>query len=317
MNAQELKRLEQCEKRILEIAHEEGLLTTDILFELVSSQRMIEAMAYHFPTNFSHWSFGRDFERQRTIYDHTGAGIPYEVVWNFENPRAFLVETNPFALNVLVICHVVGHVDFFLGNSFLKKGRDIADIAYEARSARERFEGYERKYGTERYERVVEAAMSLQQLQDPDPFVEDVDEEEIRERLIQEARARFEPTKGLAAHVQKSLSEEEIKALEEELHEIQLRTPPIPTYDVLGYIIRHSPKPLRGWEEDIVSVIRKQAQFLAMNGRTKLLNEGWATYWHVRIMRQLFEEGLLTDKEHGVFNKYNSGLLRENKQSLT
>ena len=68
MNKQELDRLIAIEKRIEEIAKEEGLLTTDIDFQIVPAQRMLEGMAYHWPNNFSHWSFGRDYEKQRTIY---------------------------------------------------------------------------------------------------------------------------------------------------------------------------------------------------------------------------------------------------------
>ena len=123
MTSQELERLRALEQRIGEIAKGFGLATVPIDFEVVPAQRMFEAMAYGFPTNFSHWTFGRDYEQQRTVDEHTGGGIPYEVVWNYEVPRAFLVETNPFALNVLVIAHVYGHVDFFLKNHFLQKGR--------------------------------------------------------------------------------------------------------------------------------------------------------------------------------------------------
>ena len=66
----------------------------------------------------------------------------------------------------------------------------------------------------------------------------------------------------------------------------------------------------------MLSVIRNQARALAPNARTKLLNEGWATYIHVHIMRQLFQEGLLTSEEHGVFSRFHSAVLRENRFGL-
>ena len=49
------------------------------------------------------------------------------------------------------------------------------------------------------------------------------------------------------------------------------------------------------------------------NARTKMLDEGWATYCHVRIMRRLFQEGLLTPEEHDVFNKFHSGVVQDQK----
>ena len=135
MKKRGIERLVEIEKRIKKIAEESGLLTTDITFEITTAQRVLEGMAYEFPVNFSHWTFGRDYEKYRTIYEHTGTGIPYEQVWNFDKPKAFLVETNPFALNVLVIAHVYGHVDFFLANRYLKQGRSFSNVAEEARNA--------------------------------------------------------------------------------------------------------------------------------------------------------------------------------------
>lgn len=142
MNNEELTRPRDIETRIKEIARDMKLITTDTMFEVVPAQRVLEGMSYHFPTNFSHWSFGRDYERNRTIYEHTGHGIPYEQVWNFDIPKAFLVETSPFALQVLTIAHVYGHVDFFFANKNSQRGRSFADIADEARNAAGRFQDY-------------------------------------------------------------------------------------------------------------------------------------------------------------------------------
>ena len=111
-------------------------------------------------------------------------------------------------------------------------------------------------------------------------------------------------------------TKEDVAAIEANLQELMARTPPLPEYDLLRYIKAHSPKPLRLMAVDILSVIRNQARALAPNRRTKMLNEGWATYIHVRIMRRLFQEGLLSAEEHGVFNRFHSGVLRKNRRSL-
>lgn len=313
MNKQELDRLIVIEKRIKEIAIENGLLTTEIDFEVVPAQRMLESLAYHWPTNFSHWSFGRDYEKYRTIYDHTGAGIPYEQVWNFETPRALIVETNPFPLKVLVVAHVYGHVDYFLNNRFSKQGRSFSDIAEEARHAANRFREYEENHGKELVERTIDAGFSLKWQQHPDPFMEEeLDNEMARERLVAAARAKLEYIVDFESEFKKPESKEEREKIRTTLRGLRQRTPPEPIYDLLGYIIRYSPT-LRDWQKYILSVIRNQAGALAPNMRTKMANEGWATYWHVRIMRQLFQEGLLTADEHGVFNDFHSGVTRENK----
>lgn len=316
MKQADLDRLLRIEVRIREIAESMGLLTTDIMFEVVPTQRVLEGMSYRFPANFSHWSFGRDYERNRTIYEHTGQGIPYEQVWNFDSPKAFLVETNPLALNVLVLAHVYGHVDFFLANRYCQHGRSFAEIAEGARNAAGRFQEYTSKYGLDEVEHIIDAAMTIQWHHDLDPFEEEVPEEEIREQLIAIERAKLERPNGVAGEVIRTQTKEEIEAIEEKLKGLTLKTPPQPEYDLLRYIKTHSPNPLRPMAVDMLSVIRDQARALSYNGRTKLLNEGWATYIHVRIMRQLFQEELLTAEEHGVFNRFHSGVMRQNKKSL-
>lgn len=317
MRQKDVERLKDLELRITEIAKENGLLTTDVLFEIVSPQKMIESMAYRFPVNFSHWSFGRDYDRQRTIYDHTGTGIPYETVWDFKHPRAYLVDTNPFALNVLIMAHVLGHVDFFLGSSIIKHVHDDMDIYHEAAEARKRFMRYTEKYGQEAVERIIGAGLSIQWLQDPDLLAKDIPEKELRDYLVKLERAKLEKTKDPARFLRdKKRLQEEIEKIEERIKELKTKTPPRPEPDLLKYIINNSPKPLKDWEKDTLSVIRMQARYFAPQRRTKLLNEGWATYWHVKIMRQLFKEKLLDDTEHGIFVNFHRKVLRQQRVSL-
>lgn len=313
MHKQELERLIAIEKRIKEIAEEEGHQTTEIDFEIVPAQRMLEGMAYHWPNNFSHWSFGRDYEKYRTIYENTGQGIPYEQVWNFERLRALIVETNPFPLKVLVIGHVYGHASHLLSNRFHQHGRSFSDIAEEARHAAARFREYEDNHGKEMVEKTIDAGLSIQWQQHPDPFLEEeLDNETARDRLISFERAKLEHNLSVETEFKELETKEEREELRKKLQTLRRQTPPEPIYDLLGYIIRYSPS-LRDWQKDILAVIRNQARALAPNMRTKMLSEGWATYWHVRIMRRLFQEGLLTAEEHGVFNDFHSGVTRENK----
>ncbi len=316
MKKVELERLQQIEQRVRVIAEECGLLTTDIAFEIVPAQRMLEGMAYGFPTNFSHWSFGRDYDKYRTIYEHTGHGIPYEQVWNFEMPRALIVETNPFALNVTTIAHVYGHVDYFLGSRYLQHGRSFSDVAEEARNAASRFKEYEARYGKGEVERTIDAGMSIQWQQHPDPFCdEELDDEVARDRLMTMAQAKFERAKDFYSQFRKQETAEEIASAEKHLKRLMQRTPPQPMYDLLGYIIRYSPV-LKQWQRDVLTVIRNQTRALAPNRRTKMLDEGWATYWHVHIMRRLFAEGLLTPEEHGIFADFHSRVTQEHKMSF-
>ncbi len=316
MNKTDLARLEVIEREIRRIAEAEGLATTEVDFQIVPASRVIEGMAYNFPINFSHWSHGRDYDRIRTIYENTMHGIPYEQVWNFDTPKALMAETNPFALHAFVVAHVYGHVDFFLRNKFTQRGRTFSDVAEEARNAADRFLKYEQRFGADQVEGVIDAGLSIRWHQHPDVFFEEADEDEIRGRMIELERARLSYGRNPVSMIEKALTPPEIKMIEDRIRRLGHKTPPEPTYDLLGYIIRNSKRPLAAWMKDVLSVIRNQARSLMPNGRTKMLNEGWASYWHVRIMRKLFEAGLLTPEEHGVFNKYHAGVTRENKATI-
>ncbi len=312
MNRQQIKRLNEIEDKIQRIAEEMGLTITDVEFEIVSSRKMIESMAYRFTTNFSHWSFGRDYDKQKTIYEHHGAGIPYETVWNSIPPKAYLVETNPVILNILVMAHVYGHVDFNLENRYMRNASDYMDLAREARSAEKRFKGYERKYGLESYEQTIDSAFSVCWHLPPDLLSEQEEEEVLRRRLIEMKTQRIRDIHKREFHQDKS----EIETLKKEIEEIQGKTPPVPRYDILRYVLEKSPKPLADWQKDIISTIREQTKFFEHQKRCKLLNEGWATFVHMYIMRKLYEEGHITQEEHIEYSKFHSKVTQPSTKTL-
>ncbi len=302
MNKDHIKRLNDIETEIRRIAGEMGLTITDVDFEIVSSRKMIESMAYKFSSNFSHWSYGRDYDKHKTIYEHHGAGIPYETVWNSDPPKAFLVETNPVILNILVMAHVYGHVDFNLENKYMRGAADYMDLAREARSAEKRFRAYERKYGLDAYEQTIDSAFSVCWHLPPDLLNEEEEDDILRQRLIDLKTERIKSLQRREFHKDKS----ELESLKKEISDLHRKTPPIPRYDILKYILEQSPKPLQKWQKDVIATIREQSMFFEFQKRCKLLNEGWATYVHQHIMRRLYQEGHITPEEHREYSSFHS-----------
>lgn len=298
----ELKRLRQFDEKIQEIARQFNLDCFSQEFDVIPAQKMLEILAYRFPVNFSHWSFGRDYEREKTKYEY-GFGIPYEVVLNSNPSRAYLMNTNPFPVQVMVMAHVYAHNDFMKNNFHFKPTR--RDILPSASEAAIRFQKYEKRFGLESVERVIDSGISIELNIDPDLFIREEGEEEQRERLSTpparpEAPGRYDdliprkkPDRPPSSHYNR-------------------KTPLEPERDVLLYILNHSPKPLREWEKDILSVIRDQSRYFMPQRRTKVMNEGWAVFWHMRIMDRLFKEGLLNEEEHGFYNLYNARVLATN-----
>ena len=140
----ELERLVQLDGKIREIARNFGLDFFPQEFDIIPARKMLEILAYRFPVNFSHWSFGRDYEREKTQYEY-GMGIPYEVVLNSNPSRAYLINTNPLPVQVMVMAHVYAHNDFMKNNSHFKPTRK--DILPSASEAALRFQKYEKRFG--------------------------------------------------------------------------------------------------------------------------------------------------------------------------
>ncbi|MFO8032588.1 MAG: SpoVR family protein [Desulfohalobiaceae bacterium] len=304
----ELSRLEKIDARIKEILEEWGLDVVPVDFDIVPAQRMFEIMAYGLPVNFRHWSRGRDYERLRTIYEHSGAGLPYEMVLNTSPPKAFLMETNPFPIQVLVMAHVYAHVDFFNSNqSFEDVSKEMPVQAYEATK---RFDAYEQHNGLSRLEPLCDAGLALQFNVDPDWHKK----RETREEQIQRLYGDQPQEEQRDLDFFRLYPRE--KAKHPDYKELVHTTPLEPERDVLGYITANSPKPLQDWEQDVLSVIRSQGLYLYPQIRTKICNEGWAAYWHERIMHRLFQERLLTSEEHGYFAQYHSAVLAPNPFQL-
>jgi stage V sporulation protein R len=295
----ELKRLYELDEAIQEIAREFGLDFFPQEFDVIPVQKMLEIMAYHFPVNFSHWSFGRDYERERTLYEH-GEGIPYEVVLNSNPCRAFLVNTNPFPVQVMVMAHVYAHNDFMKNNlHFQPTRRDILPSASEGAA---RFQRYEKRFGLQEVERLLDAGLSIELNINPDFFIREESEEEQKERLSACPAGAEVP--GLFDDL---IPRKKPQPPTDDYY--NRKTPLEPERDILLYVIHHSPKPLREWEKDILSVLRGQSRYFMPLRRTKIMNEGWATYWHRKIMERLFQKGYLDEREHGFYNLYNARVL--------
>ena len=122
MTQVDIARLNGADQLIQQTAREFGLDFMPQEFDVVPDHKMLEIMAYRLPVNFSHWSFGRNYEIERTKYAH-GYAVPYEVVFNSDPSRAYLMETNPFPIQVLVMAHVYAHNDFMKNSRHFQHAR--------------------------------------------------------------------------------------------------------------------------------------------------------------------------------------------------
>ena len=316
MNKSEMNRLIKVEDKIYQIAEEEGLEFCPIEFDIVPNKKMMELMAYLLPGNISNWKYGRDYEKIRTMYEKSNYTLPLEMVVNTNPSRAYLMKENTFAIQALVMTHVVGHVAYFTMNRhFQPTDKQIVTVLLEASK---RFNKYERMYGIDIVEKTIDAAHAI--MFHSSPFDTEL-ESEKRERIFTQLKRKYTSThvsefEDIIPSTTKYNIEEDVELFNRKLWmSLKKKTPVQPTEDFLRYIIDNSTK-LDDWQKDICEIIRQLGIYLHPQIRSKYSNEGFATYTHERIMWRLFQDGYLNKSDHAQYNYSNSLVKAENPLSL-
>src|SRR5215510_1507044 len=155
--------LEEWNQRILALAQGFGLDLYPQEFEICDHEQMLAYMAYSgMPSHYPHWSYGKSYERLKTLYDYGVSGLPYEMVINSSPAIAYLMRDNSLCLQILTIAHVYGHNDFFKCNFNFQHTRAEYTIAtFKAHAQRVRRYLEDPSIGTERIEAILDAAHSL------------------------------------------------------------------------------------------------------------------------------------------------------------
>jgi len=277
----------------------------ETIFELVEYDELNEVASYGgFPTRYPHWRFGMEYEELSKGYEY-GLQKIYELVINNDPCYAYLMKSNNLVDQKLVMAHVYAHCDFFKNNlSFAHTNRKMMDeMANHAVQIRR----YAEKYGTEAVENFIEGCLSLENLIDPNqPFMKqesdksDVGGEENGNGTSMSFRLKGKSYMDSFINP-KEVLEEQARLTHDKQKEDKERFPKQPERDVLEFLIDHAP--LENWQADILSIIREEAYYFSPQGQTKIMNEGWATYWHSRIMT----EKCLTDAEVIDYADHHSG----------
>ena len=120
-------------------------------------------MAYSgLPSHYSHWSYGKAYERLKTMYDYGVTGLPYEMVINSNPCLAYLMRDNSLLMKVLTIAHVYGHNDFFKNNFTFRHTRaELAIDLFKVHANRIRSYIEDPTIGIDRVEAVLDSAHAI------------------------------------------------------------------------------------------------------------------------------------------------------------
>jgi stage V sporulation protein R len=293
--------LEKLRQQIRQHAVDYGLDFFEVVFEMIDYDRMNEVAAYGgFPTRYPHWRFGMEYERLAKSYAY-GLHKIYEMVINNDPCYAYLLECNPELDQKLVMAHVFGHSDFFKNNIwFSKTNRKMVD---EMANHATRIRRFMEKHGVEAVEEFVDVCLSIEGLIDPHSVF--IVREKARSTSASEEDKpevrRLRSKDYMSSYINPPEFLQEQKRRLEEDQQRSRRYPEEPVRDVLKFLLEDAP--LKPWQHEVLSIIREEAYYFAPQAQTKIMNEGWATYWHARIMT----EKALTDAEVIDYADHHSG----------
>jgi stage V sporulation protein R len=314
-------RVEQ--ERIEKVARDFGLDFFPTVFEMTNYDQMNELAAFGgFPTRYPHWRFGMEYERYSKSYEY-GLSKIYEMVINNNPSYAYLLEGNSLTEQRLVMAHVLGHVDFFK-NNFCFSATDLNTLGRTIDPTK-RDENYDpnrrwidkianhgsrvsrhiARHGIDKVESFIDHCLSLENLIDPwapftgQPAVTVESDEDAAPIEVPRLAAKdyMDPYINPEEYI-----EEQRKKLEEE-KEKEKRFPVKPQRDVLRFLLDHAP--LERWERDVLAIIRTEAYYFVPQMQTKVMNEGWASYWHSKMMT----EKILTAAEIVDYADRNAGVM--------
>jgi stage V sporulation protein R len=296
--------LEAERKKICKIAKDAGLDCFETIFELITYDQISQFAARGgFPVRYPHWKFGMEYEHLSKSYEY-GLSKIYEMVINTDPCYAYLMEGNMLMDQKLVMAHVYGHCDFFKNNVwFGKTNRKMMDAMANHAT---RIRRYIDRYGIDTVESFIDTCLSLENLIDRHSVynpVTNTPKETAPHANAQQGTHMFKyereymrdyinPPSFVAEQRQKSAQENAKK---------NQKFPSSPERDVLKFLLNHAP--LQDWQQDVMSIIREEAYYFAPQGMTKTMNEGWASYWHSKLMTGK----ILNDSEIIDFADHHSG----------
>ncbi len=250
--------------------------------EVITSEQMLDAYSSHaMPVMYPHWSYGKSFSVNEHLYQNGQQNLAYEVVINSDPCIAYLMEENTLTMQTLVIAHACyGHNSFFKNNYMFRQWTKADTIIDYLVFAKNYVMECEEKYGFEAVEEILDAAHALQYL-GVDRFKRRFESEAAikkrQQQLDEDKRLQYDAIMAKVAPTEAAKIERE-----------RDNYPPEPVENLLYFIEKEAPK-LKDWERELVRIVRKMSQYFYPQMQTKVMNEGWASFWHYTLLNTLYD----------------------------
>ena len=285
----------EIKNEIEEYARQYGLDFPEVIFEVCDYDTInILAAQGGFPNRYPHWRFGMDYDQLSKGHAY-GVQKIYEMVINTEPCYAYLHKSNNFVDQKIVMAHVYGHADFFKNNCwFSNTDKNMMDVMANHGTKIRR---YISRFGQDRVEHFIDKVLSLENLTDINVLFETQEVQRERSQLIElakkEEKIDFDDGQSLALksfiqskkrQEKKSEKSPDTSDMEEVKYPKKLKENYFSPRDIMRFLLENAP--LEEWEADILGILRDEAYYFLPQKTTKIINEGWASYWHSTIMTQ-------------------------------
>jgi len=253
--------------------------------EVITSEQMLDCyVSSGLPVNYGHWSFGKQFLIESGKYQSGQNALAYEIVINTNPCIAFLMEGNSLAMQTLVIPHACyGHNSFSKGNYLFKQWTQPDAVLDYMIFARNYVADCEERFGLDRVEQTLDALHALRD-QGLDKYK--------RPRKLDTRKERAEQAKRLLT-AQETMRQAEYFSVtphQAKASSTEAVFPASPEENLLYFIEKHAPK-LEPWQRELARIVRKIAQYFYPQRQTQVMNEGWATFWHHRLINDMYDAG--------------------------
>ncbi len=300
--------MEGCKRR----ARDAGLQFEDESLEYIVTNRDLLELTpkVMIPTLYDYWVHDLEVMKEKgkyELYPHN----PYETVINTRPAISFYNDNNPDWLNVMIFYHVIGHIDFFQNNLYYRhtwdydfNGEALSDkrVIAKLRSERGRWVDYVIEF-TRSIDNLVGYHNTLSQLHSvPSPpemkkvdFYFDVFLQQSKKVKISEYIKEIE-------RYNQCMRDDSVMGEQTFFAEIDRQHPEFAALftksqmqkstsklDLIEYIVENSQflaKEENRWILPVIQVIHKTSLFFQPQIRTKIMNEGWASYWHEILFLQ-------------------------------
>ena len=300
--------MEGCKER----ARKCGLRFQDETLEYIVTNRDLLELSpkLMIPTLYDYWVHDVDVIKEKGRYELYPAN-PYETVINTRPAISFYNDNNPDWLNVMIFYHVLAHIDFFQNNLFFRHswdydftGQALSDkrVIAKLRAEKGRWVDYVIEFSRgidnlagfhdelTRLNRINVTGGSKRMDFYFDVFLQSEKKAKTSEYLKEIERYNDCANKYGDLGEQTFFSEVTTKYPEfEAVFEKSIKKKSKRKMDLIQFLMENSEvlnKDENKWMKSVLQVVRKTSIFFQPQIRTKIMNEGWASYWHEKLFLQ-------------------------------